>query len=280
MKDIGIIDVLGLFGFKPDRSKMVRHQDKRFNISQDSSRELIEAYQAYQNKPVFDNIERIVSFAGGDSTHARFVGIYSVHGRKEGHLGLLKEGLPKEFGNAKYYYELRRETGYESLEGRLVIDWGKAVLSWHQKTRNKPVIEMRRSGNTLDVFKDYLEFTLTHSQLCDIVKNAQNNHEWKSRLTSVAGVYLILDTKTGRQYVGSAYGSSGIWGRWCGYASSGHNNNKQLKSLVQSSSNYPDSFTYSILQILPNTTSKSEVIRWEGRHKKKLGTRASGLNSN
>jgi hypothetical protein len=280
MKELGACDLLGFFGFEPEKTKMVRHQDKRFNISKDSSRELIEAYQAYQNKPVFDNIERIVSFTGWESTSARFIGVYSIHGRKDGHLGALAKGLPETLKNAKYFYEIHHEKGYEALEGRLIIDWGKAAQSWHQKTRNKRVIEIRRSGHSLDVFKDYLEFTLTHVQLCDIIRNPENNHEWKSRLTSVAGVYLILDAKTGRQYVGSAYGSQGIWGRWRGYASSGHNNNKQLKRLVQSGADYPGSFVYSILQILPNTTSKSEVISWEGRHKEKLGTRATGLNSN
>ena len=43
--------------------------------------------------------------------------------------------------------------GYRRKKG------GKAAQSWHQKTRNKPVIEIRRGGHSLDVFEDYLEFT-------------------------------------------------------------------------------------------------------------------------
>jgi hypothetical protein len=50
-------------------------------------------------------------------------------------------------------------------------------------------------------------------------------------LASVAGVYLISDTLTGKLYVGSATGEGGIWGRWCQYVD-GHGHNIQLKRLV------------------------------------------------
>ncbi len=33
-------------------------------------------------------------------------------------------------------------------------------------------------------------------------------------VSSVNGVYLILDTRTGNQYIGSAYGNDGIWQKW------------------------------------------------------------------
>jgi len=36
---------------------------------------------------------------------------------------------------------------------------------------------------------------------------------WRTALGSVAGVYLISDTLTGKLYVGSATGEGGIWGR-------------------------------------------------------------------
>ncbi len=39
---------------------------------------------------------------------------------------------------------------------------------------------------------------------------------WK--FCAVAGIHLITDTLTGKQYVGSAYGKDGVVGRWCEYA--------------------------------------------------------------
>lgn len=80
-------------------------------------------------------------------------------------------------------------------------------------------------------------------------------------------------------YVGSAYGTDGIWGRWSDYARDGHGGNTLLKDLVASDPDYPRAFSYSILQILPKTLAKDDVIEREGCYKRKLGTRATGLNS-
>lgn len=55
--------------------------------------------------------------------------------------------------------------------------------------------------------------------------------------------------------------------------------NTKLKKWVAKPS-YPQSFTYSILQVLPVTTARSEVIACESRYKNKLGSRATGLNAN
>jgi len=43
---------------------------------------------------------------------------------------------------------------------------------------------------------------------------------------------------------------------------------------------YPEAFSYSILQILPLTFARSEVLKWESLYKQKLGSRAIGLNVN
>ena len=106
------------------------------------------------------------------------------------------------------------------------------------------------------------------------------HRDWQASLSSVAGVYLILAETTGEQYVGSAYGVSGIWGRWQNYAADGHGNNKLLKYLVANNSRYPHAFRYSVLQVLPKSTKDGEVVRWESQYKVKLGSRATGLNSN
>ncbi len=41
--------------------------------------------------------------------------------------------------------------------------------------------------------------------------------DWKSALESVKGVYVIYDKSSGKKYVGSAYGDTGIWSRWSSY---------------------------------------------------------------
>jgi hypothetical protein len=52
---------------------------------------------------------------------------------------------------------------------------------------------------------------------------------WKKELTRAKGVYLLVDQKNGAQYIGSATGESGFFGRWLAYAKDGHGGNKHLK---------------------------------------------------
>jgi len=60
----------------------------------------------------------------------------------------------------------------------------------------------------------------------------------------------------------------------------GHGGNKLLRDLIKNDSSYPDRFTYSILQILPKTFARHELLKWEQLYKDKLGSRAIGLNAN
>ena len=102
----------------------------------------------------------------------------------------------------------------------------------------------------------------------------ETNLTWIKALSSVNGIYLIQDTLSGKLYVGSAYGEQGIYGRWSTYAQNGHGGNLELQSLDSSN------FVFSILEIVPATTTVDGVIEYENRWKEKLGTRQFGLNKN
>ena len=146
--------------------------------------------------------------------------------------------------------------------------------------RSKPIIEIFPPGRCIQPFADYLDFSLTHAELNELFLNPAAHRDWHASLSAVAGVYLILAETTGHQYVGSAYGLDGIWGRWQQYAANGHGNNKLLRDLIQNDPAYPNAFRYSLLQVLPKTLKDSEVVRWETQYKIKLGSRATGLNAN
>lgn len=283
MTEIGILDLLALCGFdRASRAKLVRHQDKRYDVQELLRRGWIDAYQAFQSRRIFDRLDFIVSFVGMPGGYARLVGVYGVGACRSAERGHLPPGCPySEWMRPDHvYYELTRVAGYETLENRVVIHWGKAALAWHQKATNKPVHQVLPRGHLLQVFDDYLDFTLSHSQLQYLFAHPDANAEWRARLSAVAGVYLILDTLSGKQYVGSASGGEGIWGRWAAYAANGHGGNAALRHLVDSSPAHPAAFTYSVLQILPKSTARAEVLALEQRYKTKLGSLATGLNSN
>lgn len=101
--------------------------------------------------------------------------------------------------------------GYEDLRERVLINWGDAAISWYQWISNtKAVIEIH-PGLHYQQFKDYFDFILEFKELEEIVTNQYS--DWKKVLSITKGVYLITDSKTGKLYVGSAYGDAGIWGR-------------------------------------------------------------------
>jgi hypothetical protein len=117
-------------------------------------------------------------------------------------------------------------------------------------------------------------------ELIELYRNEEAHREWRSRLSAVAGVYLILAETTGKLYVGSATGAEGIWGRWREYAKTGHGNNELLKALIAADGEYPKAFRFSILQIVPKSMTREDVIEREARFKAKLGCLTHGLNLN
>ena len=284
MQNIGLIKILNLFGFDTSsRIKIVRHIDKKINIESLILKNYFELYQKIQNKRIFNNFDHIISFIASSKTKAKFYGIYQVNGLTQLRADLIPVDVPyrEQWLNNEYYYNLKRLEEYDFLRNRLIIEWGKSAISWHQKLlpEDKEVLEIRPKGESLEVFDDYLDFTLTYEQLSYIVNNSDANYEWRARLSAVAGVYLILDSKTGQQYIGSAYGSKGIWGRWEEYATNGHGNNKTLVSILNENPKRRDDFVFSILQILPKSCAKEKVIKIEHKYMIKLGTKLTGLNN-
>ena len=56
---------------------------------------------------------------------------------------------------------------------------------------------------------------------------------WRTALGAVAGIYLITDTRDGRQYVGKADGAESIRQRWGAYATNGHGGSSKAGQLLE-----------------------------------------------
>ena len=178
------------------------------------------------------------------------------------------------------YYQLSKRGGFEDLEDRLVIDWGKAALAWHQWFTDRPVLEVRALGRALPPFRDYLRVHLSFNNLVRLAAKPEAHRDWVAGLSAVGAVYLIVNGLTGEQYVGSATGSGGLWQRWCEYAKTGHAGNVRLKAACAGAVSCPAAFNFSILETFSRSLAREEALSLEAFFKQKLGTRAFGLNAN
>ncbi|AND28393.1 excinuclease ABC subunit C [Bacillus sp. Root11] len=266
------------------RIKVARHVDKDIDVQELYEKDNFELYQSYQGKNSF-NCDYIVSFLGLENSQAVFIGVYEVKNPTEV-TGLPQsidttEELRKRLSKAKWQYTLEKVDGFETLENRVIVQWEGVATSWcrYLNTFDLEVLQMLPKGETRK-FTGYLDFILKRWELESIVNNPLKYKSWHESLSIVAGVYLIVDTKTGKQYVGSAYNTEGIWGRWKTYVNNGHGGNKLLMEILKQDPDRVNDFTYTILQVLPNTYKDTEVFKVESLYKRKLGSRAFGLNSN
>ena len=133
-------------------------------------------------------------------------------------------------------------------------------------------------------FTDYKSIYLSYYELQHVVKDKK----WQDMLSRFGGIYLIHDTHTGKNYVGSAYNKEGILGRWKNYAKNPtggteEEGNAKLVELLRNNPGHAEKyFRYSILEILPLSSKENsqDILDAETRWKVHLGTRAHGLNAN
>lgn len=107
--------------------------------------------------------------------------------------------------------------------------------------------------------------------------------DWKAALESVKGVYLIVDKSNGKKYVGSAYGTWGIWARWQCYVQTGHGWNDELTKLIaEEGLDYARrNFRISLLEYRPARTDDNVIIARESFWKEAVLSRVPlGYNKN
>jgi len=269
------------------RIKLARHKDNREGINLDELMHIgmFETYQSYQERDVFKDCDYVVSFISEGRNQALFVGVYKIVSR--GRVNGVPERYQKHFGpeakkNSKYRYLLAKESGFEAFEKRLVFDWFVGSRSWFRilsKETDLKILQWQPEGYVAD-FPGYDDVILSYIELKEIISNPSGNKVWHDQLSSVKGVYLILDRKTGSLYVGSATGMRGFLGRWSDYAKNGHGGNERLIDIVKRDDRRKYDFQFSILKVVASTTVYDDIIKEETKYKRKLGTRVFGLNPN
>ena len=243
---------------------------------------IINQFNEWQQLQTKKNFNRpfVISLIYYDKDIWMYGGIYKV-----------SDFYPKKIIKNDYIlwqYDLSLTNIQSDLIGRLFIKYKKEFrasypnLELQCKNGISPkdmavsyILDKRVSIND---FTGFDNVNITYSTLKYIVEN--NIISWKNALSKVKGIYLIVDTLTGKQYVGSAYGNDCIWQRWCNYAKNGHGGNIELKNLLKENENYKHNFKYSILEICNMNLGNDYIISRENHWKEILMTRKFGLNDN
>jgi len=273
-----------LDGLDLSKAKLIRHNISNDTIAHNYTLGYLEYYQRIQTESKLRNTDYVLSFLGDEGTKGKFLGCYKV----SGYVQYKREVLPDDFyfGSETFdgcvFWNMEGVDILSDCINRLVIDWGRGTINWCQNgTTEKEVLYILPSISEIE-FTSYDQVLLPYRTLRTFIYNNKQYHEWENKLSAVAGVYLITDTKTGKHYVGSASGEEGgIWQRWSEYAHSKHGGNSQLVKLIDADPEYSDNFMFSILEVFPIKRDKAEVLEYEQLYKRKLQSLIPfGLNEN
>lgn len=186
-------------------------------------------------------------------------------------------------------YETELTDLQKDLIGRIYVSYKRNFRASYPELKLKPKVgealpdmlvhEIRAERASIRDFTGFDKIDLTYDMLSLIVK--ERIPSWEAALSGAKGVYLIVDTKTGKQYVGSAYGDDCFWQRWSEYAKNGHGGNAELKRVLQENGEeYKRFFKYSVLEICNMNIGNEYVIERETFWKEVLLTRKFGYNDN
>lgn len=269
---LGFNTLLQTAGVNPTDVRLVRHQKQGGSLTPyhlwraDDDR--LETYQRIQRRPVFRNTRSLAIFVVTPFDETLFVGLYAVNG-----VGKTPRGLKDPLSGRKVpglnFYDLAPLPELADYRGRLIIDWGKGYRSWVQLAgnRDKSILEIRRTV-TDPPFPGFLDFRAQLSELATVPM------AWRTTLSAVNGIYLLVSPDTGKQYVGLAHGADGFWGRWEAYVASGHGGNKRMMDVPAAD------YWISILEVANSSSDIETLAEMENRWKQKLLSRKFGLNAN
>lgn len=229
-------------------------------------------WQEYQNRRNFQ-CDQVLSLIHLRGDKWLFVGMWTV-------LGVIPR---TDAGKSWFEYTTAEVLGLEHLAGRVIVSFSRtfraSYLQGEKYADQLLVSQILEQRMTLGDFPGYSSAVITYEELRHVVE--RDLVSWRSALKSVAGVYLIADKSSGKHYVGSAYGTEGIWGRWRIYALFPHGNNVELRELLLAQGDaHAKHFQFSILEICDPLATQDEVLKREGHWKTALLSRQFGYNSN
>jgi hypothetical protein len=152
-----------------------------------------------------------------------FVGLYKVESVSTCEAGATDPITGNDVSGCDRF-EMTRDNRLDEYKGRLSIEWGPGARRWAQRAsaRPKPIRAIRDQEEPH--FPPVSEFCV------DVAEVPALPTSWQARLAGIKGIYLLVDQRTGEQYVGSAKGEDSFLGRFMAYARTGDGGNVELRN--------------------------------------------------
>ncbi|MFO1004374.1 MAG: GIY-YIG nuclease family protein [Planctomycetaceae bacterium] len=284
-------DLLEKAGIEQSTCLVLRHRPQSLELRRQlpwlaaERPDVFNCYQQTQSPRCEGQMRRakhVASFIGHEPGKAVFVGLYRMHSFRElNHMQFL--AIPAVVEERRIsgvssvpekrlitWFDLEIMDFYAEWKGRLIIRWPPPEISWNRWAVSNQFEIDAIYGESLFAqdIPDWRDLVLTWDDLRAIPS------AWRDALSHWRGIYFILDSKSGRGYVGSAYGADNLLGRWLNYAKTGHGGNRWLKECE------PQNLKFSILERMSPDTPPEEIIPRESSWKVRLHTREFGLNGN
>lgn len=236
-------------------------------------------WQSIQNNKNFER-PYVISLIYLGNSKWLFAGVFKVNGKPHNIFENNKDRL---------MYDLELLDIQKDLIGRIIVHYQKSFRNAYPTLELKPkggievanmeIYSINEDKLKIEDFPGFDNVLISYKTLKTIFE--KNIPSWKDALSNVKGVYLIVDNKSGKMYVGSAYGEDCIWSRWKTYAINGHGGNKKLKELLTKyGEDYKNNFSYSVLEVSNLNLGNDYIILRESHWKDVLMTRKFGLNEN
>lgn len=213
------------------------------------------------------------SFVGTWDGRTLFVGLYEVGAP----IALAEPFVAAVSGNAHEggaydRYPTVLSAHLQDHAGRLYIDWGGGASgkrAWTQRAELQDKVVTELHLDTIDQpFPGLMNIAAPLSSF-DAAPPT-----WAQALRMNRGVYLLTCPRDGSLYVGSATAEGGFWQRWSDYRANGHGGNIGLIGRE------PSDFIVSVLEVAGSADTTDDILAAEMVWKRKLNSRAIGLNRN
>lgn len=212
-----------------------------------------------------------------------YIILYGIDGKRSMYMYAIKfvEKLPDLIdGNVCFKWE-RVPLRLDKYSNRMIFIKESGYSFYNNSGEEFEINEINypKLNRSVPYFNSYDDVELTFNELKEVIENKYN--DYYKHLSCIKAIYMIIDGNTGKQYIGSAYGKNGLYGRWEEYINTYHGNNEEFIELFNKNGmEYFEKFKFIILQILPLKMSDREIVDIETKYKNKFLTKVFGLNKN